>query len=758
MNEFNFSGEESARFTRFAKCCLDVGIEVKAEILGRDPLTSRPVSISGKITDAELDRYIRYIVVEERNGIEFWVAGSNSTRSVAAETVRFSIENEDYQTLQGIADSGDVWVPRIRRKKSADDDLLWKIEDSVTSPNSENLELLLNSLEHNDPRVRLEAGLTLRAFSEFIRQSQRRQLHAESKIIQVFENITDEDTQCALAENLGYFGLSASVEFLSNLLVEQETKEHVQWAAAIALSRLPETNMEHLLSPVDRVDHEWTKVALVLALSRNAEASDRTALEPKFRELLRADKSDLILRYSCLGLSRFEEHHDDTAQELIAILGDDRLGVEVRGYAGLAITSALGSYNDQRVNSIKRILNSVARNRPVDMADPEAIWGVEFLAELASILEINEVSASLNGLLADHFDDWRAGYYTCMKHYELAESAVRRGAGEEAIIQFESALESLAVRKLHDHDLPAEAVATMEFRSDIVESRRDLQIIVGNWMTINRVDDLRKLAEEIQPVYERYRRYASAASIGADRQLVDRELTYIKNTSNLVAIIEKLINFDYILKSPGTDVVNGELIPRELADIIYDLERLKGQFKSGFAQSLHELVEKLLEELNALEDSIDKVARKDLLRLYRSAMSGVQGAFWSASWPMPGRACPVYGLGRAKFILKTSELEGEGSEQNPLKLPIDSPLVLNASVTVFQMAPGNGTKLKISYGSAPHSKSQIVPIVEGEYTCTLIFSEKLPEHTAIKLDIALEFQARDCTQKADRKSVFVIGV
>jgi hypothetical protein len=762
MNEFVFSGEESARFTRFAKCCLAANVDVDVEVWGRDPLTSRPVTISGKIVDAVLDRYMRYIVVEEPSSIKFWVAGSNSTKSVASKSVVFSVTDDQLKTLKDFGESEGVRVPRIRRLQDVDDDLLWTIEQSVNEPSDEKLELLLDSLDHEDQQVRLEAGLTLRAFSEFIKDDQTRQLDAESRVLAAMRVIQEEETLCALAENLGYFGRNQSVEFLASALLEPSSKEHVRWASAIALGRLPGTDIRsHLLDPLRHDQAEWTKAALILAISRNAEKSDRELLEPLFRELLSAESSELVLRYTSLGLSQFDRHDDETAEKLIAILGDDQLGVEARGYASLAIASGLPSYSKDRISVITRIMNSFARNNPVDMGDPEAIWGVEFLAELASILEINEVSASLNGLLADQFPDWRSGYYTCMKHYELGESAVRGGRGEEAIVEYVAALESLKLRASPVDDLPAEAAATMEFRKDIVKSRLDLQTIIRNWMDVARPQDLLALIDEIKPVYEGYRRYSTPSSnIGNDRQLVDRERLYIRNTSDLVAVIEQFIRFDHMLLTAGAEKISSDLIQTELGNLIEVIRRLGGRFRNGFAHSLSELIEKLLSDLEELDSVIEgdsKMSRKNLLRFCRQTITAVQGAFWEASWPMPGRACPVYGLGRAKFDLRTDGIQGEGTERNPFRFPANAPLVLNASVKIFDMAPGSGTRLRIYYGTGDERLSQSVPIVEGEYTCTLRINEHLPTHTPVKLDVSLEFHARDCNQKAETKSVFVIG-
>jgi hypothetical protein len=765
MKSFQFNGEESARFTRFAKSCIEAEVEAHVEVLGRDPLTSRPVSINGIVTDAKLDRYIRYIVVKETNSeIDYWIAGSNSTRSIASRSVIFSLDPKHVETLKQYGNSAPLHVPRIRRHRDREDDLLWTIEKSVEELSDENLDLLLNSITHDDSRVALEAALTLRAFSDFIRERTDRQSKTEARILGSLSRIENEATQCALAENLGYFGKSDSVGALAIILKNDDTKDHVRWAAAVALGRLPGVDVgKHLVPSLtsSSCSHEWTKVALVLAIARNAAESDRTILETLYRDLLSADNTGIVIRYACLGLSRFETHENETAELLIAVLGDDQIGIDVRGYSAMAVASALPSYSEARVSHLKRILGLFSRQNPIDMADPEAVWGVEFLAELASILEQNEVSASLNGLLAKYFDDWRTGYYTCMKYYEQGESAVRRNGGDDAIIEYEKALTALKPHRTVDavQGLPPEAVATMQFRNDIVQSRQKLQMIIRDWMDAVRPIDLEGLAEQITPVYQGYRRYAMAANIGPDRQLVDREISYIRNTSYLVAVIQMLIRFDHKLQTAQVTDAAVMDIQADLANIIEQLKKLEDRFKSGFAQSLHELVTILLADLGGFESSMKKpdISSLDVLRLGRSAISGVRGAFWCASWPMPGRACPVYGLGRAKLTIKTEDLFGKGTEKEPFIFPDNAPIVIPVSVHIFEMAPGGVTTLHLNYSMAQKKHSIGIPIVEDQYTCTVHLDEKLSPYAPLRLDINLEFRARDCTQKADEKAIYVKG-
>src|SRR5262245_35719812 len=113
--KFAFLGEESARFTRFARASMSAGIgEIVATVEGREPLTSRPVTITGALRSCELDGYIRYITVEECDtGIAHNIGGSNATRSVAARRVVFSITDDQRRRLEAWARSGGVYVPLV---------------------------------------------------------------------------------------------------------------------------------------------------------------------------------------------------------------------------------------------------------------------------------------------------------------------------------------------------------------------------------------------------------------------------------------------------------------------------------------------------------------------------------------------------------------------------------------------------------------------------------------------------------------------
>ena len=101
------------------------------------------------------------------------------------------------------------------------------------------------------------------------------------------------------------------------------------------------------------------------------------------------------------------------------------------------------------------------------MDEPEAIWGTEFLAELATLLELNERAAELHEVLADMFTDWRSTYCEAVSLYERGEHAVRMADGESALAYFTDARDQLRTLQ---RDAPTEQ-ATIRFRRDIVSAR-----------------------------------------------------------------------------------------------------------------------------------------------------------------------------------------------------------------------------------------------------------------------------------------------
>lgn len=760
MPSYVFSGEESARFARFAQACIEVGAAAQIDVIGREPLTSRPVHIHGSLVRAVLEGYIRYIVVRElQSGIDYWVGGSNATRSIAARSLSIELSDIDVTHLEEHSKQTALHVPRFRRTLSEADDILWNIEQSIFQRDSKSLAFLLDSLKSNVPSVALEAALTLRAFADYVVESGRRQQMTEDLVLTAIKCTSAWEAKAALVEDLGYFGTASAVPALSKLLGSNDEHDHVRWAAAIALGRLPQVDpIESLVCGLSS-DHEWTQAATLLSCARQV-SGETTKIEELFAGYLGASHTPLMNRYACLGLSKLSRHTDDTIAGLSAVLGDDDSPVGVRGYAALAISSGLSYVSSKFVIEVREILGRFARFPAIDTKEPEAIWGIEFLAELASLLELNEVSASLHSVLAEHFDDWRSAYYTCMRFYEKAEASVRRGVGDEALISYERAILELRpiLSTRNAVDLPAEARATISFRKDIVASRLKLQLLLGNWLDSRNSSDLPKISDALKPIKETYRRYSIAGpDIGRDRQLIARELAYLRNTTDLVEIIAALIDLDAAVRSVSDPESDLRQLLISVQQVSENVDSLQKKFIGNFAQSLAELIQTIRQSLAEIEEGIrsETLDVPDKLRLARKALTQVRSSFWRASWPMPARACPVYGLGRASITFRADGIGGKGSEADPFRFPLNAPAVISVRVRIFEMAPGGSTNVRLHYSFGLQKGEINVPIVEDQYTCTIHLESSIPSYTSVPMDCSLVFYARDCEQLADQQRAFL---
>jgi hypothetical protein len=762
MPSYSFTGEESARFARFAQACLALEIEALVEVVGREPLTSRPVNIVGTLTDACLDGYMRYIVIiENQSGIVYWVGGSNSTRSIATKSIAIELSDLSASNLIGHGNETPLPIPRIRRTHSEQDETLWRIENSIYQKDAKNLTFLLESLLSDNKSVSLESALTLRAFAGFIAESGRRQQTAEDAVLASIHKIESWETKAALVEDLGYFGTGSAVLPLSSLLASKDEHDHVRWAAAISLGRLPE--VEPLTSLVSGLSssHEWTQAATLLSCARQV-SKESAEMEALFASYLGAGHSPIMNRYACLGLSKLSSHTEATVTALSGVLGDDDLPIGVRGYAALAISVGLSQVSPRAISDIGEILGRFSRFPAIDTKEPEAIWGIEFLAELASLLELNEVSTTLHSVLAEHFDDWRSDYYTCMKFYEKAEASVRRGLGDEAIVSYERAISELRpiLVPSRSHELPPEARATIEFRLDVVSSRLKLQSLLGSWLESTNRGDLPTISEALRPIKETYRRYSTLGpDIGPDRQLIAREIAYLRNTTDLVEVISALIDLDGTVRQLSNPDAELRQLLISVQLISESVESLEKKFVGSFAQSLTSLIKTIRLSLQEMEEGIKSATLElpDKLRLARKAITQVRSSLWRASWPMPARACPVYGLGRASITFRTDGILGKGTEEDPLRFPKGAPAVLLARVRIFEMAPGGSTTVRLSHTFGGYEGSQNVPIVEDQYICTINIKEAIPSYAAIPLDCSLMFHARDCQQQADQRRVFLIS-
>ncbi len=380
MEPYTFLGEESAQFTRFATACRRAGlIDVRVGVSGREPLTARPLTISAVLKDTTLDGYIRYITVAEA-GLTFNVGGSNSTRSIAANQVRFDLTEADVATLRAWGEREKYYVPRLNIASVEGADGFRQCEAALKGPSQSSVAAVLLLLDSPLLLVRIEAALTLRALSSTINEFPTLQNKVERALIDFSRMEQNRDARVAAIEDLGYIGGDLSCAYLSELS-RASTCEQSCWAAAIALGRLgePEDVWRPLVALVDNPSR-WVRSAALLSLARRADRELREHLEPVFARFLLKTEDEQLRIYACLGLNRYREFQPSTWERLAAALSDDMAQVGSKGYAALAITGAYQSCPQAIKSAIVNVLATLPRGTDLGAGSIDAVWGYEFLA------------------------------------------------------------------------------------------------------------------------------------------------------------------------------------------------------------------------------------------------------------------------------------------------------------------------------------------------------------------------------------------
>ena len=333
---------------------------------------------------------------------------------------------------------------------------------------------------------------------------------------------------------------------LATLLADRDRHEHIHWAAAIALGRLQDTNVQSLL-PGLTSSLNWVVAATLLSLGRRATPDVQDALEPIFSDMLAAEKGDLLNRYACLGLSRFARLQPSTVEVLCRVLGDPSVPLTAKGYAALAITSSLATSNRDIEERLGLILRQIVTVESLPVAEPEAVYALEYIAELSSLLELNSIASVCHRILSDSFEDWRNEYDKCSARYETGESLVRIGKPEEAEGEFRDALSALP----KNAELTSDARSIVAFRSSMVTARLRLHAALLKWERLIDSEELKDVDAELRQIKAIYETYSpeNAALAHQARQLADRELTYIRNTRSLVEAVRLLVGLDSRLRS-----------------------------------------------------------------------------------------------------------------------------------------------------------------------------------------------------------------
>lgn len=750
----SFTGEESARFTRFARYALAAGLRLVVSVAGREPLTSRVVHFRGQLKAAELDGYLRRMHIQELgSGLTYWVAGSNATQSIATHVVTFELQPDDRERLIEWANEAGVVIPGFARLLTSADERWVRLDAAPSRQDSPTLAFLMQQLASVDSEFKREAALVLRAYATYVTEKRATQLEVEGNLLAALDETGDTDTRIAMTEDLGYVGTERSVPVLARLLSDQGEHDHVRWAAAIALGRIPGASLMGALQRGLDDDYPWTRAASMLGLSRRASEDSQADLEPLFRAYLaRSDRA--LQRYACLGLSKFSRLEEETFVHLVDLLGDFSLGPEVKGYVALALSSSLGAIDGSTRTRLEHVVSTLGTQPAMADASPEAIWGQEFLAELAALLELNAVSARLHQSLSDLFDDWRRSYYRAVALYEEGEAAIRSGDPELAGERLARAVRELERTSAEE----PEAQQAIAFRKDIVRARATLQRCLGDWFENPAPSTLRAIPAELNEAARVYARYAQSTHsdvVAGPKRLSDRERRYLSTTRQLIDVISEVISLDAELRSAPANLRQAQVSIHNVLDI---LERLVDEPGGQVASSPLTLARQVQGRLSNIKDVLedDDVPSGQRERSLRSLMTELRGLFRTSTWPLPARACPLGGLGRGSITVVTEEIRGSGTERDPLQYPEGSPVVLNVVVQIAEMAPGGATKVLVTCSVGGSDLVQLLHVVEGPARCTFILGgEVLSPVTSTLCRLELKFEARDCHQIAALEEVFI---
>ena len=756
FNQFVFGGEESARFARFAQSALAAQIDnVVVHAVGREPLTARPVSVKGSLVAAELDGYIRFITIKDDNSdISHNIAGSNATRSIAARTVSFSLTLDGVDRLQRWTEETGEYVPKLIGDTVVGAAELRTCERALAEPSDGRVREVLELLDSDIPQVRTEAALTLRGLSNVINAARRVQLATEAALISHCGIETDRDTLVAGLEDLGYIGDERSKTFLASFL-DNPRSDQACWAAAIALGRL--RGGEEVSRPRFRAlayDNLWVRRAALLCLARRTQQSARAKFEPVFGSILRETDDDLLRRYACLGLSRFREFEAETWEQLTRILAAKDIAFATRGYAALAISCAYHNCPQSLLGPIRGVLGAVLEDAEAAAEEIDTVWAVEFLGELASISGLPDIASSLYRHIAGEFSDWRAHYYLAISCYELGEAEAMRGEGEDAIVRFSEAQRQLSFPVSDTLD---DVSATIEFRKTVVEARRQLQGILAQWRDTYDAERIRLLAASVDAVRDHYQRYATPeAQVGRDRQLVRREVEYLRLTVKFMELLKLFMQLDAHTREV---IAPEESLGTSLA-LLAQAERLTaaldGSTQITFSLPLYNLLNEIKTWLKLADEAArEKAPGLDRLALIYEYVAHVRDAFWKSSWPMPGRACPVYGLGRAVVGVRSGDSSGTGTWRDPLILSSDGSLILPLFIKIIDMAVGLNSQLQVVYSIAGGDPKTIpVHAVEDEYPLPIDLNA-YSGYGSLAVEVRAIFVLRDCTQEAFRSTYHV---
>jgi hypothetical protein len=784
-----FQGEESGRFAKFAVAVIRyIGKNlVEVELEGREPLTSRVVNIKGILSDALLNGYRRSVVIKESGtGFTYWAGGTNSTSAIATTSITFVFEENELEKLEKECIVRNEYIPTLISSENFSEDWVF-VDQAPNAINEENAERLIRLLETvRDPNLLREVALGLRLFADFLSLNIRLQRKCEKVVLAQLRKLTNEESffeaKIALVELIGYVGTDASIEVLKNLVYSKNIHPHIIWASVIALGRLPSVDVDEILTnkiqEVDSsnrnaetrdevLDSEWVVAALLLCLARRVNESTSAALETIFSSRVNSPNK-VLQRYACLGLSRLYFYSENTVDLLLNGLRNSNSEVEL-GYYAMALANSFkpeilkSVWNNDRLLQLTSILGKKLAIFSDSCSEPDKVWGLEYLADLASFLENNALASKFHIKLSDIFDDWRSYYYHSLSSYESGEDFIKEKNISSAKRKFSDSL--IAIGKICDSSEYVSSI--VQFRKDYINSRLLLLDIFNKWSRTIDPDDIRQLEDELwKKVIHQFQKY----SLGIDeastfeRLSVHERNSLIENVSkrekeNLSKTIEILEVFKSILRFQQMVITSG-IESKETDNYLQTIRIVLNSMynRNDFLRGQQAIIESLRKKISEIDNILDG---DDVYRVkYTNTLNcftDIINLFLFSSWPMPSHMCMLGGLGRGQIVVRRERIIGEGNEKSPYLFDTSFPIVINIVVTILEMSTGGSTKASLICELPNNEKLRHeLPIVEGSTIESFVIPPNIiSSYSSTRLDFILFFSTADVTQESTRVTVFI---
>lgn len=784
LRKISFPGEDSARFTRFAiEAQKHLSSPIHVALEGREPITSRFINVKGKLHGALLDGYRRHVeIIEDETDLLYWAAGTNSTSATATSKLTFYLEQNEYDALCSICNEQQVFIPTMTIEAAFDEK--WYFVDHANQHiNTSTANRLIGLLEETENIDLLgEIALTLRSFADFLSLNLRLQKRCERKVIALLSAVTSEKARIPLVELIGYIGSEDSLPTLKGIMNDALEHAHVIWAAVIALGRISSKDSDNILiSKINQTasscevasersqvtDQDWIEAATLLCLARRTNKDLGSQLEPIYAKRLTCTNK-ILRRYACLGVSRLESVQDSTIDLLLTGLESTSSEVEL-GYYAMALVCAYNQptcralWSFDRISKLTEILSSKLSCFDDDCHEPDRIWGLEFLSELASTLENNELASKFHLNLSYLFEDWRSVYYQALSEYEKGEFSIRKNLDYNDVYdRFASARNLLNSVSIHGEY----AESSISFRKDVIEARIALLEILEKWINS---DDKGVLATEVQlRVISLYTKYSHGSNYGrsylnrrssfeqsaVNKTISKRESDCIQNTCDVLGIMKNIMFFHSKILQRGicAEAETSLQSIQQVVKSVYD--------RSDLSHNHRQIIEQLKNQISDMEyvfigNDENRVKYTNILNV----MDDIINLFKKSAWSMPAHVCLLSGLGRGDINIQDSSLNGKGQESNPYVFLTTSPIVINIVATIKEMVTGGATKACVICKPANTEnlkQEKLLPIVEGSTTISFIVpQEVVSEYTPTRVDFSLAFVSNDIYQEGTPITVFI---